>query len=99
MVGQAGYSRPGDNIPPLLAVAQRALDPLVATALSTLPLTAHPTDALRTAVSLRCANDPAKQRQLPRFRPGLGLPASPGSPPPTASSARSPCTTDRTNAI
>ena len=39
--------------------AQRAIDPAVA-ALAGLPLTAHPMDTLRTAVSLLGANDPAE---------------------------------------
>ena len=45
--------------------AQRALDPLVAAALSTLPLTAHPMDTLRTAVSLLGANDPTENDNSP----------------------------------
>jgi citrate synthase len=45
--------------------AQRALDPLVAAALLTLPVTAHPMDTLRTAVSLLGANDPAEHDNSP----------------------------------
>jgi citrate synthase len=44
---------------------QRALDPLVAAALMTLPVTAHPMDSLRTAVSLLGANDPAEGDNSP----------------------------------
>lgn len=39
--------------------AQRALDPAVAAVLADLPVTAHPMDVLRTAVSLLGASDPA----------------------------------------
>jgi citrate synthase len=39
---------------------QRALDPVIAATLIGLPLTAHPMDTLRTAVSLLGASDPAE---------------------------------------
>lgn len=45
--------------------AQRALDPLLAAALMTLPVTAHPMDTMRTAVSLLGANDPAENDNSP----------------------------------
>jgi citrate synthase len=45
--------------------AQRALDPIVAATLKGLPLTAHPMDTLRTAVSLLGAADPAENDNTP----------------------------------
>jgi citrate synthase len=45
--------------------AQRALEPYVAEALTALPLTAHPMDTLRTAVSLFGAGDPAENDNSP----------------------------------
>ena len=45
--------------------AQRALDPQTAAILAGLPTTAHPMDALRTAVSLLGANDPAENDNSP----------------------------------
>jgi citrate synthase len=45
--------------------AQRALDPIIAATLQGLPLTAHPMDTLRTAVSLLGAADPAEGDSTP----------------------------------
>ena len=45
--------------------SQRALDPAIAGMLAGLPATAHPMDALRTAVSLLGANDPAEDDNSP----------------------------------
>jgi citrate synthase len=45
--------------------AQRALDPVIAATLIGLPLTAHPMDTLRTAVSLLGANDPVEDDRSP----------------------------------
>jgi citrate synthase len=45
--------------------AQRALDPVIAATLIGLPLTAHPMDILRTAVSLLGASDPAASDTSP----------------------------------
>ena len=45
--------------------AQRSLDPVTAAILSGLPLTAHPMDTLRTAVSLIGAADPAEGDNSP----------------------------------
>jgi citrate synthase len=45
--------------------AQRALDPVIAATLIGLPLTAHPMDILRTAVSLLGANDPVEDDRSP----------------------------------
>jgi len=45
--------------------AQRALDPVIAATLIGLPLTAHPMDTLRTAVSLLGANDPVEEDGSP----------------------------------
>jgi citrate synthase len=45
--------------------AQRALDPLTAATLKDLPLTAHPMDTLRTAVSLLGAADPTENDNSP----------------------------------
>ena len=45
--------------------AQRALDPVIAATLAGLPLTAHPMDTLRTAVSLLGAADPAENDNSP----------------------------------
>ena len=45
--------------------AQRALDPVIAATLDGLPLTAHPMDTLRTAVSLLGAADPAENDNSP----------------------------------
>ena len=44
---------------------QRALDPVIAATLAGLPLTAHPMDTLRTAVSLLGAADPAENDTSP----------------------------------
>jgi citrate synthase len=46
--------------------AQRTLDPLIAATLIGLPLTAHPMDTLRAAVSLLGASDPAENDNSPR---------------------------------
>jgi len=46
--------------------AQRTLDPLIAAMLIGLPLTAHPMDTLRTAVSLLGGGDPAENDNSPR---------------------------------
>jgi citrate synthase len=46
--------------------AQRTLDPVIAAILRGLPLTAHPMDTLRTAVSLLGTNDPAENDNSPR---------------------------------
>jgi citrate synthase len=45
--------------------AQRALDPVIAATLAGVPLTAHPMDTLRTAVSLLGASDPAENDNSP----------------------------------
>ena len=45
--------------------AQRALDPIIAATLIGMPLTAHPMDTLRTAVSLLGANDPVEDDSSP----------------------------------
>jgi citrate synthase len=45
--------------------AQRALDPGIAATLAGLPVTAHPMDTLRTAVSLLGASDPAENDDSP----------------------------------
>jgi len=45
--------------------AQRALDPLIAATLDGLPVTAHPMDTLRRAVSLLGASDPADDDNSP----------------------------------
>jgi citrate synthase len=45
--------------------AQRALDPLIAATLDDLPVTAHPMDTLRRAVSLLGASDPAADDNSP----------------------------------
>jgi citrate synthase len=45
--------------------AQRTLDPVIAATLMGLPLTAHPMDTLRTAVSLLGASDPAENDNSP----------------------------------
>jgi 2-methylcitrate synthase len=45
--------------------AQRSLDPITAAILNGLPLTAHPMDTLRTAVSLLGAGDPAESDNSP----------------------------------
>jgi citrate synthase len=45
--------------------AQRALDPVIAATLKSLPLTGHPMDTLRTAVSLLGASDPAEDDDTP----------------------------------
>src|SRR5262249_44316908 len=45
--------------------AQRTLDPVIAATLVGLPLTAHPMDTLRTAVSLLGASDPAENDNSP----------------------------------
>jgi citrate synthase len=45
--------------------AQRALDPVIAATLKSLPLTGHPMDTLRTAVSLLGASDPAEDDNTP----------------------------------
>ncbi|HEY4466130.1 MAG TPA: bifunctional 2-methylcitrate synthase/citrate synthase [Streptosporangiaceae bacterium] len=45
--------------------AQRTLDPVIAAALDGLPVTAHPMDTLRTAVSLLGAADPAEDDNSP----------------------------------
>ena len=45
--------------------AQRAVDPVIAATLAGLPLTAHPMDTLRTAVSLLGAADPAENDNSP----------------------------------
>ncbi len=45
--------------------AQRALPPVIVPALSGLPVTAHPMDTLRTAVSLLGATDPAENDNSP----------------------------------
>jgi len=45
--------------------AQRAVDPVIAATLAGLPLTAHPMDTLRTAVSLLGAGDPAENDNSP----------------------------------
>jgi citrate synthase len=45
--------------------AQRAIDPIIAATLTGLPVTAHPMDTLRTAVSLLGANDPAEDDNSP----------------------------------
>ncbi len=45
--------------------SQRALDPVIAATLIGLPLTAHPMDTLRTAVSLLGASDPAEDDNSP----------------------------------
>jgi citrate synthase len=44
---------------------RRALDPVIAATLTGLPLTAHPMDTLRTAVSLLGASDPAENDNSP----------------------------------
>jgi len=44
---------------------QRAVDPVIAATLAGLPLTAHPMDTLRTAVSLLGAADPAENDNSP----------------------------------
>jgi citrate synthase len=54
--------------------AQRAVDPVIASTLAGLPLTAHPMDTLRTAVSL-LGPRPSRERQFPRRHPGQGLAA------------------------
>jgi citrate synthase len=53
--------------------AQRALDPLIAGALLSLPLTAHPMDTLRAAVSLLGASDPAEDDNSPRANAAKSL--------------------------
>ena len=45
--------------------AQRAIDPVIAATLTGLPVTAHPMDTLRTAVSLLGASDPAEDDNSP----------------------------------
>jgi citrate synthase len=45
--------------------AQRALDPIIAATLQGLPVTAHPMDTLRTAVSLLGTADPAEDDNAP----------------------------------
>jgi citrate synthase len=45
--------------------AQRALDPIITATLGGLPLTAHPMDTLRTAVSLLGASDPVEDDSSP----------------------------------
>ncbi len=45
--------------------AQRALDPLIAASIRDLPVTAHPMDILRTAVSLLGAADPTENDNSP----------------------------------
>ena len=45
--------------------ARRALDPHIAAALAELPVTEHPMDTLRTAVSLLGASDPARDDDSP----------------------------------
>jgi len=45
--------------------AQRVLDPVIAATLIGMPLTAHPMDTLRTAVSLLGANDPVEDDSSP----------------------------------
>jgi citrate synthase len=45
--------------------AQRALDPVIAATLGCVPLTAHPMDTLRSAVSLLGAGDPAENDNSP----------------------------------
>ena len=53
--------------------AQRALDPLIAATLRGLPVTAHPMDTLRTAVSLLGAADPAEDDNSAEARAAKAL--------------------------
>jgi citrate synthase len=53
--------------------AQRTLDPLIAATLIGLPLTAHPMDTLRAAVSLLGASDPAENDNSPRVNRAKSL--------------------------
>jgi citrate synthase len=53
--------------------AQRVLDPVVAATLKGLPVTAHPMDTLRTAVSLLGAADPAEDDNTPAVNQAKAL--------------------------
>jgi citrate synthase len=53
--------------------AQRSLDPVIAATLKGLPLTAHPMDTLRTAVSLLGAADPAEDDNSPEANQAKAL--------------------------